>query len=99
VIEERWMGRTDFLIPTIRSEPRLESANLHESEMALFFEGTQSCAPKELDDAAVDTGPSMLIRPDACIARIGEENITNGLEKALRRWFIPSTDDWSMVRS
>jgi 2-polyprenyl-6-methoxyphenol hydroxylase-like FAD-dependent oxidoreductase len=40
---------------------------------------------------AVETGPSMLIRPDACIAWVGEENSTNGLEEALRRWFIPST--------
>ena len=48
---------------------------------------------------AVDTGPSMLIRPDACIAWVSEANSTNGLEKALRRWFIPSTDDRSMVRS
>jgi hypothetical protein len=39
--------------------------------------------------AAVDTGPSMLIRPDACIAWAGEENSTEGLEEALRRWFIP----------
>jgi hypothetical protein len=37
---------------------------------------------------APHTGPSMLIRPDACIAWVGEENSTNGLEKALRRWFI-----------
>ena len=35
----------------------------------------------------VDRGPSMLIRPDACIAWVGEENGTDGLEKALRRWF------------
>jgi 2-polyprenyl-6-methoxyphenol hydroxylase-like FAD-dependent oxidoreductase len=48
---------------------------------------------------AVGTGPSMLIRPDACIAWVGEANSTNGLEKALRRWFIPRTDDGSMVRS
>jgi hypothetical protein len=38
---------------------------------------------------AVDTGLSMLIRPDACIAWAAEENSTNGLEEALRRWFIP----------
>jgi 2-polyprenyl-6-methoxyphenol hydroxylase-like FAD-dependent oxidoreductase len=40
---------------------------------------------------AVDTGLSMLIRPDACIAWAGEENSTDGLEEALRRWFTPST--------
>jgi 2-polyprenyl-6-methoxyphenol hydroxylase-like FAD-dependent oxidoreductase len=44
---------------------------------------------------AVDTGPSMLIRPDACIAWAGEENSTDGLKEALRRWFIPALDDGS----
>ena len=36
---------------------------------------------------AVSKGPSMLIRPDACVAWAGEENSTDGLEAALRRWF------------
>ena len=48
---------------------------------------------------AVDTGPSLLIRPDACIAWAGEENGIDGLEEALRRWFIPALDDRSLVRS
>jgi 2-polyprenyl-6-methoxyphenol hydroxylase-like FAD-dependent oxidoreductase len=48
---------------------------------------------------AVDTGLSMLIRPDACIAWTGEENSTDGLEEALRRWFVSAPDDGSMVRS
>ena len=39
---------------------------------------------------AIDTGPSMLIRPDACIAWVGEPDSTNGLEEALHRWFIPT---------
>jgi hypothetical protein len=39
----------------------------------------------------VDTGPSMLIRPDACVAWAGEHNSIDGLEEALRRWFIPSS--------
>jgi FAD binding domain len=39
---------------------------------------------------AVDTGPSMLIRPDACIAWAAEANRTDGLEEALRRWFNPT---------
>jgi 2-polyprenyl-6-methoxyphenol hydroxylase-like FAD-dependent oxidoreductase len=47
---------------------------------------------------AVDTGPSMLIRPDACIAWAGEENSTDGLEEALGRWFMP-TPEGSLVRS
>ena len=39
---------------------------------------------------AVDHGPSMLIRPDACIAWAGEQDSTDGLEEALRRWFVPT---------
>ena len=45
------MGRTEFLTPTIRSEPRLESANLHESEMALLHECMPWCAQIVLDTA------------------------------------------------
>ena len=41
---------------------------------------------------AVDRGPSMLIRPDACVAWIGEANGMDGLEEALRRWFIPKRE-------
>lgn len=36
---------------------------------------------------AVDAGPSMLIRPDACIAWVGKGNGIDGLNEALRRWF------------
>jgi 2-polyprenyl-6-methoxyphenol hydroxylase-like FAD-dependent oxidoreductase len=36
---------------------------------------------------AIETGPSLLIRPDACIAWAGEANSTDGLDEALRRWF------------
>ncbi|MGY2173286.1 FAD-dependent monooxygenase [Pseudomonas gingeri] len=38
----------------------------------------------------VDTGPSTLIRPDACIAWVGDENNTDGFKKTLRRWFNPT---------
>ena len=41
---------------------------------------------------AVATGPSMLIRPDACIAWVGEENSTDGLKEALHRWCVPTLD-------
>ena len=58
-----------------------------------------AAASQRIRCVAVDTGPSMLIRPDACIAWAGEENSTDGLEEALRRWFIPALDDGSMLRS
>jgi 2-polyprenyl-6-methoxyphenol hydroxylase-like FAD-dependent oxidoreductase len=48
---------------------------------------------------AVETGPSMLIRPDACVAWAGEENSVDGLEEALRRWFIPAIPVRTVVRS
>ena len=40
---------------------------------------------------AVDTGPSMLIRPDACVAWASEDGSMDGLEEALRRWFAPAS--------
>ncbi|MGN8022663.1 FAD-dependent monooxygenase [Phyllobacterium sp. 22229] len=38
---------------------------------------------------AADAGPSLLIRPDACIAWAGDGDSTDGLEQALQRWFVP----------
>ncbi len=35
----------------------------------------------------VASGPSMLIRPDGCVAWASEDEGTDGLEDALRRWF------------
>lgn len=48
---------------------------------------------------AVETGPSMLIRPDACVAWAGEGHSTDGLEDALRRWFEPTPNDGAVVRA
>jgi 2-polyprenyl-6-methoxyphenol hydroxylase-like FAD-dependent oxidoreductase len=39
----------------------------------------------------VDSGPSLLIRPDACIAWAGDEDSTNGLVEALGRWFVSAS--------
>ena len=36
---------------------------------------------------AIEAGPSMLIRPDACIAWVGEDGGVAGLADALGRWF------------
>ena len=58
-----------------------------------------SASTQRIRCGAVDTRPSLLIRPDACIAWAGEVNSTDGLEEALRRWFIPALDDGCMVRS
>jgi hypothetical protein len=49
-----------------------------------------TASTRRIHCVAVDAGPSMLIRPDACIAWVGEENRTDGLAEALRRWFIPA---------
>lgn len=36
---------------------------------------------------AIDAGPSLLIRPDACVAWAGADGGTDGLDAALGRWF------------
>jgi hypothetical protein len=38
----------------------------------------------------VEAGPSMLIRPDGCIAWAGDAGDVEGLVDALRRWFAPA---------
>jgi 2-polyprenyl-6-methoxyphenol hydroxylase-like FAD-dependent oxidoreductase len=56
-----------------------------------------SASTQRIHCITIDTGPSMLIRPDACIAWTAEENSIDGLEEALRRWFTPVIDDGSMA--
>ena len=58
-----------------------------------------AAATRRIRCVAVDAGPSMLIRPDACVAWVGEEDNMDGLEETLRRWFIPALDGRSMARS
>jgi len=41
---------------------------------------------------SVDSGPSMLIRPDACIAWAGTEGKLDGLAETLQRWFGSSKE-------
>ncbi|WP_027059639.1 FAD-dependent oxidoreductase [Mesorhizobium loti] len=55
--------------------------------------GLVAASTQRIRCIAVEEGPSMLIRPDACIAWAGEE--TDGLYEALRRWFNPALDDGS----
>ena len=48
------MGRTEFPdLQLIESEPRLDPALFHESEMALFSECTRWYAQKGLDTAGI----------------------------------------------
>jgi 2-polyprenyl-6-methoxyphenol hydroxylase-like FAD-dependent oxidoreductase len=48
---------------------------------------------------AVDSGLSMLIRPDACVAWASEVSSTVGLAEALRRWFPSARDRVARVPS
>ena len=54
-------------------------------------------AMRRITCVAVETGPSLLIRPDACVAWAGEGDSTDGLEDALGHWFAP--DHGSAMRS
>jgi hypothetical protein len=48
------MGRTEFLTPTINSEPEgWKAQTIHESEMALFYECMLKCVHMGLDTADV----------------------------------------------
>ena len=47
-----------------------------------------AAATQRIRCIAVDAGPSMLIRPDACVAWAAEDSGTDGLEEALQRWFL-----------
>ncbi|WP_213738031.1 FAD-dependent monooxygenase [Bradyrhizobium sp. dw_411] len=66
-----------------------------EDGMGVFLDASTGQKASELVAATtqrircvtVDTGPSMLIRPDACVAWAGEENSADGLQEAVRRWF------------
>jgi hypothetical protein len=78
------MGRTEFLTLTITSEPRLESANHNESEMALFYECMQSCTQNMLDTAdivrdgdvtTIDKGFSVRLRLAGCSKTDGIYNL------------------------
>ena len=48
-----------------------------------------AAATRRICCATPETGPSMLIRPDGCVAWTDGNNGTDGLEEALGRWFEP----------
>jgi 2-polyprenyl-6-methoxyphenol hydroxylase-like FAD-dependent oxidoreductase len=83
--------------PIGRSDADVSLYDLMQDGMGVILDASSRCNASKLVAAstqrircvAVDTGPSMLIRPDACIAWAGEENSTDGLEEVLRRWFVP----------
>ena len=42
---------------------------------------------------AIESGPSMLIRPDACVAWATDDDGVDGLREAVRRWFNAGSSD------
>ena len=52
-----------------------------------------AAATQRIRCIAVNSGPSMLIRPDACVAWVSQESSMDGLEETLRCWFKPAADD------
>ncbi|MEJ0065159.1 MAG: FAD-dependent monooxygenase [Caulobacteraceae bacterium] len=54
-----------------------------------------SAATPRIRCVAIESGPSILIRPDACVAWVGEASGMDGLEAVLRRWFVPPLDEAS----
>ena len=58
-----------------------------------------TAATRKIRCVAVEEGPSMLIRPDACVAWAGDADHTDGLMEAIHRWFAPEPGDGPMPRS
>jgi hypothetical protein len=79
-------GRKAYIItgPTSGTGVLLD-ASIEEKASRLVATSTQ-----RIRCVGVDAGPSMLIRPDTCIAWAGEENNIDGLVDALCRWFVLS---------
>jgi hypothetical protein len=92
-------------VPTSHGDAQTSLYDLMQDGMGVLLdastEGNASrlvaAATPRIRCVAVDTGPSMLIRPDACIAWAGAANSTDGLEQALRRWFNPTLDHGFLV--
>ncbi len=83
--------------PISQGDPDVSLYDLMQDGMAILLDASAgkkaskhvAAATQRIRCVSVGTGPSMLIRPDACVAWAGEENSIDGLEEALRRWFIP----------
>ena len=83
--------------PISQGDANIPLYDLMQDGRGVFLDSSTEGKPSKLVAAntqrircvAVDTGLSMLIRPDACIAGAGEENSSDGLEEALSRWFVP----------
>lgn len=50
----------------------------------------EACAGR-IRCVAIENGPSMLIRPDACVVWLGDESDAAALEAELQRWFSPAS--------
>jgi 2-polyprenyl-6-methoxyphenol hydroxylase-like FAD-dependent oxidoreductase len=100
VIGDRSIGQ----VPTSNGDAQTSLYDLMQDGIGVFLDASTkqkasrlvAAATQKIRCVAVDTGPSMLIRPDACIAWAGAANSTDGLEDALRRWFNRTLDHGSM---
>ena len=73
------LGDDDPRVGTLVREPRLRDGK------GLFVSPTDRLLPSGVHHARTDDGPSMLIRPDGCIAWI--DGSSKPLDEALARWF------------
>ena len=98
------VGRLIGNQPISYSDADVSLYDVMQDGMGVFLDASSGGKASELVAAstlrircvAFNTGPSTLIRPDACVAWAGDESSMDGLEEALRRWFMPALDDESV---
>jgi 2-polyprenyl-6-methoxyphenol hydroxylase-like FAD-dependent oxidoreductase len=87
------LGDDDPLVGTLVKDQRLtlrdgSEAQLYawmESGAGLFISPLERSLPRSVQQARTQAGPSMLVRPDGCIAWTGESS--QSLDDVLARWF------------
>jgi 2-polyprenyl-6-methoxyphenol hydroxylase-like FAD-dependent oxidoreductase len=95
-----WDGPGSDLIGSLAGDMPLNHGSLYDlmqDGMGVLLDATTDGSASRLVAArnqrircvGIDAGPSILVRPDACIAWVGEENSTEGLEQALCRIKTP----------
>ena len=80
----------EALVAALAEDPGVDAAVLVDASAAQAASRLAAATAPGVRCVALESGPSMLIRPDACVAWIGADDGVDGLEDALRRWFGPA---------
>ena len=102
------VGRLIGDMPVGQGETQQSLYDLMQDGSAIFLDASAESTATTLVTASnpkircipVDTGSSILIRPDACVVWIAEESSIAGLAEAVGRWFSPNfRSGFSVIQS